>query len=110
MSSVRMCDRCGSVFSELADGWQSYSATTVLRRKKGETGPAQTMQTVQMDACPSCAIAPPQDPPALTALAGENDHAFARLALEREVAELREQLAAKQQPAEPEPTPAPVQP
>jgi hypothetical protein len=85
-----MCDKCHVTFSELADGWQTYSATTVQRRKKGETGPAQQTVTLQMDACPSCAMVPDEayDSPV------ESDPTyFQRLALEKENAELKAKLA-----------------
>lgn len=57
MSSVRMCDKCHTVFSELMDGWQSYSATTTKRDANGE---AKSV-VVHMDACPSCALIPSYD-------------------------------------------------
>ena len=108
MSSVRMCDKCGTVFSELKDGWQTYTATTVSR-KRSESGRVQGAGretiTVQMDACPACAmdVDPDYSPP-------ENDRAFERLALEKENRELRDKLAAQEAAAtdspEPEPDPA----
>lgn len=53
MSSVRMCDRCGNIFSELADGWQAFSASTM--KKNPETGKRETVVQM-MDACEACAI------------------------------------------------------
>lgn len=54
MSSVRMCDKCKVVFSELDEGWQTYSSATVIY---DEDGQAQTIRQ-QMDACPDCAMVP----------------------------------------------------
>lgn len=56
MSSVRMCDKCNTVFSELEDGWQTFSATTVRRDDDGRSVNVQAT----MDACPSCAMIPPR--------------------------------------------------
>lgn len=53
MSSVRMCDRCGNIFSETEDGWQTFTATTRQRDPKSKQW--QTVQAV-LDACSSCAI------------------------------------------------------
>lgn len=53
MSSVRMCDRCSKIFSELEDGWQTFQATTM--KTDAETG-AKHPISVAMDACPACAI------------------------------------------------------
>lgn len=55
MSSVRMCDRCGTIFSEIASGWQTYRATTVKR--DAEKGTSYTVE-VAMDACPDCSVNP----------------------------------------------------
>lgn len=93
MSSVRMCDKCHTVFSELMDGWQSYSATTT---KRGPSGEAQAVQ-VHMDACPSCALVPVYDEAKVS-----NDYSFERLALSKENAELK----AKLEETEPEPVAA----
>ena len=51
MSSVRMCDRCGTVFSERADDWSTY--TGIRRRRNKETGQLEQIQDT-MDACPEC--------------------------------------------------------
>jgi uncharacterized protein YbbK (DUF523 family) len=50
MSSVRMCDRCGTIFSEKADDWSTFGGT---RTKKDERGERVTIQET-MDACPEC--------------------------------------------------------
>lgn len=55
MSSVRMCDKCNTTFSELEDGWQSYAAT--INRRDPDTGALKEVQ-MRMDACPSCAMIP----------------------------------------------------
>ena len=50
-----MCDRCGTVFSELDSGWQTYQATTTV--EDDETGQRHQV-TRTMDACRGCAIVP----------------------------------------------------
>ena len=54
MSSVRMCDKCGQMFSELESGWQTYEATTIEDLQTGE----RKRVTRAMDACASCAMVP----------------------------------------------------
>ena len=54
MSSVRMCDKCFTVFSENEDGWQTFTATTTKYDDDGT--PHQVNR--RMDACPSCALVP----------------------------------------------------
>lgn len=51
MSSVRMCDRCGNLFSERAENWSSFTGTT--RRKDPETGDWSNVSD-SLDACPDC--------------------------------------------------------
>lgn len=51
MSSVRMCDRCGTVFSERADDWSTYTGSR--QRKNKETGRVEPVSDT-MDACPEC--------------------------------------------------------
>lgn len=55
MSSVRMCDRCGNIFSENAEDWSTF--TGAVKRKR-EDGSRYTEQIVQ-DACPSCTAGTP---------------------------------------------------
>lgn len=56
MSSVRMCDRCHTVFSELENGWQTFQgATFVINGMSGH----REQRTVMMDACSRCAITVP---------------------------------------------------
>src|SRR6266581_609034 len=50
MSSVRMCDRCGVIFSENAEDWSTGSITRSRKDDKGR----RVSETVQQDACPSC--------------------------------------------------------
>lgn len=76
MSTVRMCDRCGRIFSENESGWQTYRATTVKRDpEKGTTYQVE----VAMDACEQCSLNPtvevkrPNLGPAPVALAPAKD-------------------------------------
>ncbi len=50
MSSVRMCDRCGSVFSERQEGWTTFTGAT---RKKDQDGKWVTVSDT-MDQCTEC--------------------------------------------------------
>lgn len=52
MASVRMCDRCGQIFSEKAKGWQTFQGISVDTDEFGR----ELNTSVQIDACPSCAI------------------------------------------------------
>ena len=52
MSTVRMCDRCGNIFSEREDGWTSMTGTTMRRDSEGRL----KSTTEQLDACPSCSV------------------------------------------------------
>jgi hypothetical protein len=54
MSSVRMCDKCGTVFSELVEDWETYLATAVGVDDDGR----QVTRTESRDACPACSILP----------------------------------------------------
>lgn len=87
MSSVRMCDRCGTVFSELADGWQTYQAATFKKDDEGR----RISVSVMMDACPACAIN--ADEPA--AVTRQDDGFFQRQLLEGRVADLEAELRRK---------------
>lgn len=51
MSSVRMCDSCGIVFSEQAEGWSTFSGS--IRRTDPQTK-VVTMVQRTMDKCPDC--------------------------------------------------------
>jgi hypothetical protein len=50
MSSVRLCDRCNSIFSENKEGWTSASGSRRIRNKNGE----MITQTIALDYCPPC--------------------------------------------------------
>jgi hypothetical protein len=50
MSSVRMCDKCGTTFSERAEGWSTFTGTT---RKRDDEG-RWINQTDTLDSCPEC--------------------------------------------------------
>jgi hypothetical protein len=50
MSSVRMCDRCGTVFSERAENWSAYTGTKMARDDKGKL----EQHSESLDACPDC--------------------------------------------------------
>ena len=52
MSSVRMCDRCGTIFSEAQPGWQTFAGATVEEDDDGRS----TTHRTQFDACPECAV------------------------------------------------------
>ena len=52
MSSVRMCDTCGNIFSENKEGW----TTGTISRKVKENGRTTFKEQVQ-DACPDCSSA-----------------------------------------------------
>lgn len=50
MSSVRMCDRCGTTFSEKQEGWSTFSGST---RKRDNNGQWVTASDT-LDSCPEC--------------------------------------------------------
>jgi hypothetical protein len=50
MSSVRMCDQCGNVFSENSDDWTTFSGTQLKRDANGR----RVVVTVSQDACAEC--------------------------------------------------------
>ena len=54
MSAVRMCDRCGGIFSEREDGWTTFPGTRVARDQNGQ----QRNTTEQIDNCSPCTIGP----------------------------------------------------
>lgn len=51
MSSVRMCDSCGTIFSEREDGWATQSAT--ITKRDPETGKPRSV-TLDLDKCGDC--------------------------------------------------------
>lgn len=50
MSSVRMCDNCGKVFSENEEGWTTFTGSKMKRDRYGD----RYTETVQKDACADC--------------------------------------------------------
>ncbi len=50
MSSVRMCDKCGNIFSENEEDWSTFSGTVKRRREDG----SRYTETVTQDACSAC--------------------------------------------------------
>lgn len=87
MSSVRMCDRCGAVFSELVEGWQTYQALTFKRDDEGR----RVSVPVSQDACPTCAI-PLEAPEPMTP--HTNDGFFERKQLEARASSAEDALSA----------------
>ena len=82
MSSVRMCDKCKTVFSELEDGWQAFTASTMKRDDNGRMVPVQQV----LDCCPSCALIPePQFQKELEAAANGEEVQQRIAKLEREL-------------------------
>lgn len=51
MSSVRMCDNCGTIFSELSDDWSTLAGSMQTTNKV--TGKRET-QSVEKDVCGDC--------------------------------------------------------
>lgn len=50
MSTPRLCDSCGDIFSELEEGWTTSTQTQV---QSGEHGESRNV-SVRVDACPEC--------------------------------------------------------
>lgn len=46
-----MCDRCGTIFSERADDWSTYTGS---RRRRDKTTGQVTVSADTLDACPEC--------------------------------------------------------
>lgn len=65
MSSVRMCDNCGTIFSENTEGWTTVSGS---QRRKSENG-HWYMAEVNQDWCVECTNKF-QSPPEVKALNG----------------------------------------
>lgn len=102
MSSVRMCDRCGNIFSENDLDWSTATGTVQRRRENGTRYGEQTT----IDQCGPCTNGVPSDihPKLPTAIAAgkvvttaadeaaaaerEDDHAMLR-DLQRQLDELR---------------------
>jgi hypothetical protein len=45
-----MCDRCGTVFTERAEGWSAYTGTKFVKDDQGK----MVQRTESLDACPDC--------------------------------------------------------
>lgn len=55
MSSVRLCDRCQQVFSEIEDGWETFQVTRIDEDDDGR----KVTKTESRDSCPRCAFTSP---------------------------------------------------
>jgi hypothetical protein len=76
-----MCDKCKTVFSELEDGWQTFTVNTMKLDEEGRRVPLQQA----LDACPSCALIPQHQFQKELDAAREGDELQQRIAkLERE--------------------------
>lgn len=51
MSSVRMCDRCGRIFSENEEGWTSFTGTRLVRDPQTKR---RIPEATQADMCSTC--------------------------------------------------------
>jgi hypothetical protein len=65
MSSVRMCDRCGTVFSENDEGWSTDSRTVNRIKEDGK----RYQVGMQVDQCATCVGNPGQVTPRIPAQA-----------------------------------------
>jgi hypothetical protein len=50
MSSVRMCDKCGNIFSENEEDWSTFTGAVKRRREDG----SRYTEQISQDACPVC--------------------------------------------------------
>jgi hypothetical protein len=50
MSSVRMCDRCRTIFSENDEGWSTFSGSRMIRNDHG----TMEAKTMIQDSCGDC--------------------------------------------------------
>ena len=66
MSAVRMCDRCGTIFSERAEGWGTFTGTTSRRNER--TSRMETI-TESLDLGPEC-NAQPKSPAQIAQIPG----------------------------------------
>lgn len=57
MSAVRMCDKCGEIFSERED-FSTYDGRRIVRDSAG----ARRVEQEQLDACEKCTNGTPQKP------------------------------------------------
>lgn len=72
MSAVRMCDKCGKIFSENAPGWTTFTGST-MRMVEGR----RTTVQQSMDLCPPCTdgTTAAQNPYAIAATAPDAQNA-----------------------------------
>lgn len=56
MSSVRMCDKCRTIFSENDEGWQTATLQTVEYDENGH----QFSVPIRQDLCSECAVETPK--------------------------------------------------
>lgn len=50
MSSVRMCDKYGTIFSENEEDWSTFTGTAKRRREDG----SRYTESITQDACAAC--------------------------------------------------------
>ena len=67
MSKVRMCDKCGNIFSEREEGWSNLTQTRELRNEHN----VPYTEQINMDVCPECAIPDVAKRPTLTIEGGK---------------------------------------
>ncbi len=91
MSSVRMCDRCGVIFSENSEGWSTYQGTQ-FKRIDGK----RVAESVYLDSCRACSPDSLEVSEIQPNLPEGDTSSFARLALEKENKELKEKLEANE--------------
>lgn len=67
-----MCDRCGTVFSERAEGWSTFAGSR--RMKNQDTGKMEQVSE-QMDSCPDCSemMLTPQRPELTTTVSSPRE-------------------------------------
>lgn len=53
-----MCDKCGNIFSEKAEGWQTFSVSRQTTNPHG----IPVSVTDEYDACPQCSFTPSVQP------------------------------------------------
>lgn len=71
MSSIRMCDKCGTIFSENEEDWSTGVATQFYTDEKG----VRRQREQQRDQCGACNGTPQTIRPRLTIPEGTPDYA-----------------------------------
>src|SRR5882672_8364638 len=82
MSTVRLCDRCNTIFSENKEGWTTASGSRRVRNSRGE----MITETIALDYCPACSedvMGNNQEEVSVPAVKGRYDKRYTRQ-LERE--------------------------